>query len=50
MRRNCHNCKNRGLCMISLGVGILLSMVLPVGVIIFVSALALIALGITWLH
>lgn len=38
-------CRNSGLCLMSLGVGILLALVLPVGVIIFVSGLALIGLG-----
>lgn len=44
------NCKKRGLCAISIGVGILLAMVLPISVIIFVSALALILLGLTWMR
>lgn len=38
-------CRNSGLCLIFLGLGILLALVLPVGVIIFVSSLALILLG-----
>lgn len=44
------NCKPKGLCAISLGIGILLSMVLPTGVIIFVGAVALIILGVTWMR
>ena len=39
-----------GLCAIFLGIGILLSMVLPTGVIIFVGAVALIVLGVTWMR
>ncbi len=46
----CRRKKPCGVCAISLGVGILLSMVLPTGFIIFVGAVALIILGITWLH
>lgn len=38
-------CRNSGLCLIFLGLGILLALVLPVSVIIFVSSLALILLG-----
>lgn len=37
-----------GLCLISLGIGVLLAMVLPVGVLIFFAAVAMIALGVTW--
>lgn len=43
-------CRERGLCAISAGVGILIAMVLPVGVIMFVSALTLILLGLTWMR
>ncbi len=46
----CRRKKPWGVCAISLGIGILLSMVLPTGFIIFVGAIALIVLGITWLH
>ena len=42
-------CKPGGLCALFLGIGILLSMVLPTGFIIFVGAVALIILGITWI-
>lgn len=42
--------RSGGLCAIFLGVGILLSMVLPTGVIIFVGAVALIVLGVTWMR
>lgn len=38
-------CRKGGLCLIFLGVGILLAQILPVGVIIFVSSVALIVLG-----
>lgn len=44
------HCKPGGLCAISLGIGILLSMVLPTGFIIFVGAVALIVLGCTWMR
>lgn len=44
------HCKPKGLCAISLGVGILLSMVLPTCVIIFVGAGALIVLGLNWMR
>ena len=43
------SCRERGLCAISLGIGIILAMVLPIGVIMFVSALAMILLGLTWM-
>ncbi len=47
-----HNKSNHpgGLCAICLGIGILLSMVLPTGFIIFVGAIALIVLGATWMR
>lgn len=38
-------CRNGGLCLIFLGVGILLAMVLPVGVILFLAGMTLICLG-----
>lgn len=44
------NCKLRGACVASIGIGILLALVLPVGVIIFVAGLTLICLGITWMR
>ncbi len=44
------SCRGRGLCAISLGIGILLAMVLPIGVIMFVSALAMILLGLAWMR
>ena len=44
------NCRERGLCAIFLGVGIILAKVLPLGVIVFVSALTLILLGLTWMR
>lgn len=47
MRRS--RCRNGGLCLISLGIGIWLALVLPVGVIMFVSGLTLIVLGCTFL-
>ena len=37
-------------CAISLGVGIILSMVLPVGCVVFLGAVALIVLGVTWMR
>jgi hypothetical protein len=43
-------CRERGICAISVGAGILIAMVLPVGVIMFVSALTLILLGLTWMR
>lgn len=43
--RGCFHCRSGGLCLISLGIGVLLALVLPVGVIIFVSGMALIFLG-----
>lgn len=43
------NCRTRGICAISLGVGILLALVLPVGVIIFCAGVSLIVLGCTWI-
>lgn len=43
-------CRERGLCAISLGIGLLLAMVLPIGVIMFVSAFAMILLGLTWMR
>ncbi|MCC8064336.1 MAG: hypothetical protein LIO70_04510, partial [Clostridiales bacterium] len=42
-------CKKWGQCLVGLGVGVLLAMVLPVGVIIFCTGVALIALGVTWM-
>lgn len=45
-----HSCRERGLCVISLGVGLLLAMVLPIGVIMFLSALTMILLGLTWMR
>lgn len=42
-------CRSGGLCLISMGVGIWLALVLPVGVIMFVSGLTLIVLGATFL-
>lgn len=42
-------CRSSGLCLISMGVGIWLALVLPVGVIMFVSGLTLIVLGATFL-
>ena len=45
-----HNCRERGLCFISLGVGLLVAMVLPIGVIMFLSALTMILLGLTWMR
>ena len=44
------NRRLRGACTASLGAGILLALVLPVGVIIFVSAIGLILLGCNWMH
>lgn len=44
------HCKPGGMGAICLGIGILLSMVLPTGVIIFVGAVALIVLGVTWMR
>jgi uncharacterized membrane protein len=41
--------KQAGMCLITLGVGVLLALVLPVGVLIFLSGVALIVLGITWI-
>lgn len=41
--------KRAGLCMICLGVGILLALVLPVGVLFFLTGVALIVLGLTWM-
>lgn len=37
--------KGGGLCLISMGIGVLLALVLPVGVIMFVAGLTLILLG-----
>ena len=34
----------------SLGVGLLVAMVLPIGVIMFLSALTMILLGLTWMR
>ena len=45
-----HNCRERGLCAISFGVGLLVAMVLPIGVIMFLSALTMILLGLTWMR
>ena len=45
-----HNCRERDLCVISLGVGLLVAMVLPIGVIMFLSALTMILLGLTWMR
>lgn len=42
-------CRNGGICLISMGIGIWLALVLPVGVIMFVSGLTLIVLGVTFL-
>ncbi|MCC8075810.1 MAG: hypothetical protein LUF86_05080 [Clostridiales bacterium] len=42
-------CRSGGICLISVGIGIWLAMVLPVGVILFVSGLTLILLGCTFL-
>ncbi|MCD8085917.1 MAG: hypothetical protein LUE61_03595 [Clostridiales bacterium] len=42
-------CKKWGQCLIGLGVGVLLAMVLPVSVIIFCTGVALIVLGVTWM-
>ena len=50
LRRRGHNCRERGLCVISLGVGLLVAMVLPIGVIMFLSALTMILLGLTWMR
>lgn len=44
------NCRERGLCAIFLGVGIILAKILPMSVIVFVSALAIILLGLTWMR
>lgn len=44
--RRC-SCKTGGLCLISMGIGVLLALVLPAGVILFVSGLTLIVLGAT---
>jgi hypothetical protein len=41
--------KTKGVCLISLGAGILLALVLPVGCIIVVSAVTMILLGIGYL-
>lgn len=38
------------MCVISLGVGLLVAMVLPIGVIMFLSALTMILLGLTWMR
>ena len=38
------------MCVISLGVGLLLAMVLHIGVIMFLSAKTMILLGLTWLR
>lgn len=43
------NGKLKGICAIALGIGILLAQVLPIGVIVFLAALSLIVLGLTWL-
>lgn len=43
------NYRLRGVCAVSLGVGILLALVLPVGVIIFCAGITLIILGFTWM-
>ena len=43
-------CRERGLCAIFLGVGLILAKVVPIGVIVFVSALTLILLGLTWMR
>lgn len=42
-------CRKGGICLISMGIGIWLALVLPVGVIMFVSGLTLIVLGVTFL-
>ncbi len=44
------NRKQRGICLISLGAGILLALILPVGCIIVVCSLTMIFLGISWLR
>ena len=44
------NRKQRGVCLISLGAGILLALILPVGCIIVVCSLTMIFLGISWLR
>ena len=38
------------MCVIFLGVGLLVAMVLPVGVIMFLAALTMILLGLTWMR
>ncbi|MCD8143766.1 MAG: hypothetical protein LUD79_00245 [Oscillospiraceae bacterium] len=44
------NRRQRGICLISLGAGILLALVLPVGCIIVVCSLTMIILGISWMR
>ena len=42
-------CRPGAICAIALGAGILLSLILPTGLVLVLGALALIALGVTWL-
>lgn len=44
------HCRPGGMIALSLGIGILLSMILPIGCVIFIGAVALIILGITWMR
>ncbi|MBQ3089208.1 MAG: hypothetical protein IJD21_01465 [Oscillospiraceae bacterium] len=43
------NCKVRGIWAIALGIGILLTQVLPAKVMIFLAGISLIVLGLTWM-
>lgn len=44
------HCKPGGIFALFLGIGILLGMILPVGCAVFLGAVALIILGITWMR
>ena len=48
MRR--FRCRCGGICLISIGVGVLLALVLPLRAVLLLSGLALIVLGISNLH
>lgn len=43
------NCKTYGIFFIAFGTGIMIARVLPIGFLVFITGLALIVLGCTWM-